>query len=169
MKKLFIVLILLFPFFNVYAAPLNDTKDDSLVTQTNSLNITNFEIIGFDINFDISKYEYTINIPDIINKLNIIVEGDNIEVEGAGAIDITGLDKVVVTIRNSEIEQNYIINLVRQDMSLAQANDNETLVSNSEYNIFVVILLILTIVLLIVTAILVILLKHKREKEIEIL
>ncbi|MBR3660845.1 MAG: hypothetical protein IKN63_02965 [Bacilli bacterium] len=170
MKKLLIVFILLFSFFNVLAAPVNDGIENTEVSE-NNLNITKFEIIGFNINFNVSKYEYTINIPDIINKINIVVEGDNIEVIGAGTIDITDLSETVVTIKSGDIEQNYTINLVRQDMSLVDNNNNneKTLVSDSEYNIFVVILLIITVILLVVTAILVILLKKKKEHEIEIL
>ena len=155
LKRILLLLIILVPFINVKAI------------ENENLKITKFEIIGYEINFDINKNEYTINIPNIINKLNIIVEGENIEVIGDGVVDITNTDSLQVIVKNDTLEKKYTINLVREDM--VNGNGNNITFNIENFDLTAIILLIISIILLIVTLILVIILKKKREKEIELL
>ena len=60
-----------------------ETKQEEKKEENKEIKITKFEIEGYKIDFDSSKTEYTLDIDNETKTLNIKVEGENIQVEGA--------------------------------------------------------------------------------------
>ena len=93
-----------------------ETKTAEPAKTIKPIEVTKFEIVGYDFNFDADTKSYTLNIDKNISKLYLIVEGNEISVEGNGIVDITDKDKVTLKIKNSDQEAEYTINLNKQSL-----------------------------------------------------
>ena len=77
------------------------------------LKVDKFEIIGYDLAFNVDKTQYELDILDGLNDLYIIVEGENLQVTGDKKVSILGKDKIEVEIKSEDISKKYIIKLNR--------------------------------------------------------
>ena len=93
--------------------------------ETPKLNITKFDIVGYDIKFDAEKLNYSIDISKSIKSLYIIVDGDNIEVIGDKKVDISGKDKITITVKNKDISKTYTIKLNRKEKVKIEKETNK--------------------------------------------
>ena len=80
------------------------------------IEVTKFEIVGYDLEFDSNTKSYTLNIGKEVSKLYLIVEGKDITADGTGIIDIANKDKVKFRLKNSDQEVEYTINLNKQSL-----------------------------------------------------
>ena len=80
------------------------------------IEVTKFEIVGYDLEFDSNTKSYTLNIGKEVSKLYLIVEGNDITADGTGIIDIANKDKVKFRLKNSDQEVEYTINLNKQSL-----------------------------------------------------
>ena len=80
------------------------------------IEVTKFEIVGYDLDFDSKTKSYTLNIGKEVSKLYLIVEGKDITSDGTGIIDIANKDKVTFRLKNSDQEVEYTINLNKQSL-----------------------------------------------------
>lgn len=92
-----------------------ETKEEVVEEIKEELKITKFEIVGYELLFNKEKYEYELEISSSVSDLYIIVEGENISVNGAGKVNIAGEKEIVVTITSGEAAYNYKIRLNRID------------------------------------------------------
>ena len=93
-----------------------ETKTAEPAKTVKPIEVTKFEIVGYDFKFDADTKTYTLNIDKNISKLYLIVEGKEISVEGNGIVDIADKDKVTLKIKNSDQEAEYTINLNKQSL-----------------------------------------------------
>ena len=80
------------------------------------IEVTKFEIVGYDLEFDSNTKSYTLNIGKEVSKLYLIVEGKDITADRTGIIDIANKDKVKFRLKNSDQEVEYTINLNKQSL-----------------------------------------------------
>lgn len=90
------------------------TTDKEPAKELKPLEITKFEVLGYDLKFDRDTKIYELKIDKNVTKLYLIVEGKDITIEGNGIVDITDKDKVTLKIKNSDQEVEYTINLKKQ-------------------------------------------------------
>ena len=81
------------------------------VVEEKKLNITKFEIVGYEILFSPDKYSYSIDVLDGVSDLYIIVEGEDIETTGTGRVSISGLNEITISVKYNEVVYNYKIKL----------------------------------------------------------
>jgi len=81
------------------------------VVEEKKLNITKFEIVGYEILFSPDKYSYSIDVLDGVSDLYIIVEGEDIETTGTGRVSISGLNEITITVKYNEVVYNYKVKL----------------------------------------------------------
>ena len=108
-----------------------ETKTAEPAKTVKPIEVTKFEIVGYDFNFDADTKTYTLTIDKNISKLYLIVEGKEISVEGNGIVDIADKDKVTLKIKNSDQEAEYTINLNKQSLG-----NSVTVSAKSKGNIF---------------------------------
>lgn len=102
----------------------NPTVEKEQPKEPKPLDITKFEILGYDIKFKNDVTNYELKIDKNLKKLYLVIEGNEITVEGNGIVDITNKDKIVVKIKNSEQEVDYTINLKKQALgAVVQTED----------------------------------------------
>lgn len=102
----------------------NPTVEKEQPKEPKPLDITKFEILGYDIKFKNDVTNYELKIDKNLKKLYLVIEGNEISVEGNGIVDITNKDKIVVKIKNSEQEVDYTINLKKQALgAVVQTED----------------------------------------------
>ena len=94
----------------------NNTKEEN-----KEMNITKFEIVGYDIGFDPNILEYSIDVADHVSKIYIIVKGDNFVATGDKEVNIVGKDSVEVSLKNYDKEVNYTIKINRGTTEAAVA------------------------------------------------
>ena len=115
------------------------------------IEITKFEIVGYELGFDVNKLNYDINILDGISDLYIVVEGKELDVTGAGKVSILGKESIEVTVKHKELEKKYTIKFNRlRNNDIISSSKNESKSDNKNNPIFIVttvIFLISTIVL----------------------
>lgn len=133
---------------------INDNPQDP-VKVVKEMSVTSFKIVGYDIDFDKNKYDYTIDVSENLKELYIIVDGDGIETIGDGVVNIINKDLITVTIKNDSFSYDYKIHINRVTNSISK-------VETKTNNIF----LYTTIFFGLTTLILLILLiKSKKKKE----
>ena len=141
-----------------------ETKQEEKKEENKEIKITKFEIEGYKIDFDSSKTEYTLDIDNETTTLNIKVEGENIQVEGAGEVNIENKNSIKITITKGSEKKEYTIKLNRLVENLAEEPKEEketittgkTIRKEEKINIFSILVPIIGIILLILNAILVI-------------
>lgn len=141
-----------------------ETKQEENKEENKEIKITKFEIEGYKIDFDSSKTEYTLDIDNETTTLNIKVEGENIQVEGAGEVNIENKNSIKITITKGSEKKEYTIKLNRLVEKLAEEPKEEketittgkTIRKEEKINIFSILVPIIGIILLILNAILVI-------------
>ena len=93
----------------------NNTTKKNTQTQTKPVEvvseITRFEVVGYDINFNKDIHNYEINVDENLKKLYIIVEGKNITTEGNKEVDISDKDEIVVKIKDTKETKEYNIKI----------------------------------------------------------
>lgn len=141
-----------------------ETKQEEKKEENKEIKITKFEIEGYKIDFDSSKTEYTLDIDNETTTLNIKVEGENIQVEGAGEVNIENKNSIKITITKGSEKKEYTIKLNRLVENLAEEPKEEketitigkTIRKEEKINIFSILVPIIGIILLILNTILVI-------------
>ena len=88
-----------------------EKKEEKTEIKEVKLDITKFDVVGYDLLFKENVYDYDLDILDNVSDLYIIVEGKDISVTGDKKVDIIGKKKIVVSIKNGDITKNYTINL----------------------------------------------------------
>ena len=117
------------------------------------IEITKFEIVGYELGFDVNKLNYDINILDGVSDLYIVVEGKELDVIGVGKVSILGKDSIEVTVKHKELEKKYTIKLNKiknSDIISSSKGSSEVKTETKNNPIFIVttvIFLISTIVL----------------------
>ena len=141
-----------------------ETKQEEKKEENKEIKITKFEIEGYKIDFDSSKTEYTLDIDNETTTLNIKVEGESIQVEGAGEVNIENKNSIKITITKGSEKKEYTIKLNRLVENLAEEPKEEketittgkTIRKEEKINIFSILVPIIGIILLILNTILVI-------------
>ena len=117
------------------------------ITET-IIDITKFQIVGYDINFNKDVFEYTIDVYNTVKELYLIVEGNEIEVS-QGLISIDGKDSITVPIKKNDKELIYTIKINRI------TNENNSTVptqdTSSSYKGLKISIIVVSVVLLIET------------------
>jgi mannose-6-phosphate isomerase-like protein (cupin superfamily) len=75
--------------------------------------ITNFKIVGYDIDFSEEVTNYTVSIDQNVSELYILVEGENISVINDKLVDIKDKDSISVEVKGIDKEDIYTININR--------------------------------------------------------
>lgn len=108
-----------------------ETKTTEPAKTVKPIEVTKFEIVGYDFTFDPDTKTYTLNIDKNISKLYLIVEGNDITSDGTGIVDIADKDKVTFKLKNSDQEVEYTINLNKQTLG-----NSVSVVAKDKGNIF---------------------------------
>ena len=87
------------------------TTTEATTIAPSDISINNIKIVGYSLDFDKNKIEYTINVDKDTNELYVIVEGDNLEVEGDGLIDIKDKDSFDIKVKQGGSELTYKIKI----------------------------------------------------------
>ena len=87
------------------------TTTEATTIAPSDISINNIKIVGYNLEFDKNKNEYTINVDKDTNELYVIVEGDNLDVEGNGLIDIKDKDSFDIKVKQGGSELTYKIKL----------------------------------------------------------
>ena len=137
----------------------NVEKEDKKLIQTKEkLKITKFEIVGYNVKFDVNQKEYLIDILENTTDLYVIIEGDNIEVSQQGKINIKNKDLIEISISNQDVKNTYKIKLNRV------SKEKKTEVEIKDKSILFILILVFIIVM---TSIIIIINKiKKRRREI---
>ena len=91
----------------------NVEKEEKSIQTKEKLKITKFEIVGYNVKFNVNKKKYLIDILENTTELYVIIEGDNIEVSQQGKINIKNKDSFEITISNQDVKNTYKIKLNR--------------------------------------------------------
>ena len=91
----------------------SDNKSDNKKEEKKEIDVKRFEIVGYDITFNKNISEYSINVDKGVNKLYIIVEGNDFDATGDKEVDIKDKDYVTVLLSNSDEKKEYKININR--------------------------------------------------------
>lgn len=74
-------------------------------------------VVGYDLNFDINSYFYDINLKNNEDKLDIVINPDNIQSNIVGNSDLVDNSKIIITVFTSSGERSYTINIHKEDDS----------------------------------------------------
>ena len=137
----------------------NVEKDEkNQIKSKENLKITKFEIVGYNVKFDVNKKEYLIDILENTTDLYVIIEGDNIEVSQQGKINIKNKDLIEISISNQDVKNTYKIKLNRiskEKIPKVEAKDKSIL-----FILILVFIIVMTSIIIIVNKI------KKRRREI---
>ena len=128
-----------------------DTKKKTEVVSE----ITKFEVVGYDLEFNKDKTNYEIEVNENVKKLYIIVEGKNITVEGNKEVSIVDKDEIKVKIKETKETKEYSIKLVKKSFAKEEepienpVTANDTTKENSNnINLFAITTILLTIIVI---------------------
>jgi len=93
----------------------NKEEEKQEVKEEPKLKINKFYVVGYDINFNLDKLDYAIDINKDVKAIYIVVEGTDLEVEGDKEINIVGKNRVVVRVKSGSTIEEYTIKLNRID------------------------------------------------------
>ena len=122
------------------------------------LTITKFEIVGYNVKFNVNKKKYLIDILENTTELYVIIEGDNIEVSQQGKINIKNKDLIEISISNQDVKNTYKIKLNR--VSKEKKTEVETKDKSILFILILVFIIVMTSIIIIVNKI------KKRRREI---
>ena len=94
------------------------------VKEEPKLKINKFYVVGYDINFNLDKLDYAIDINKDVKAIYIVVEGTDLEVEGDKEINIVGKNRVVVRVKSGSTIEEYTIKLNRIDKEEKEKKNN---------------------------------------------
>ncbi len=121
--------------------------------------ITKFEVVGYDLEFNKDKIDYEIEINENVKKLYIIVEGKNITVEGNKEVSIVDKNEVKVKIKETKETKEYTIKLKKisnvkeeekekiEENPITSSDDKDSNNSNNS-NIFLITTILLVFIVL---------------------
>ena len=92
------------------------------------MEITNFEIVGYDIDFDVNKGEYSIDIDKSIDSVYILVEGKNFTATGDKKVKIDNLTQTIVTLKDDVKEVSYTIKFNKKEPIIETKTEKETII-----------------------------------------
>lgn len=95
-----------------YVAPKPKPKE------IKEMKINSFEIVGYDINFDVNTLEYLINVHPDVKKIYINIKGENFTSSGDKIVNIEGKDSVVVSLKDDVKTLNYTIKINRIETAI---------------------------------------------------
>ena len=133
-------------------------KEEKQVKSKEKLKITKFEIVGYNVKFDVNKKEYLIDILENTTDLYVIIEGDNIEVSQQGKINIKNKDLIEISISNQDVKNTYKIKLNR--VSKEKIQKVETKDKSILFILILVFIIVMTSIITIVNK------RKKRRREI---
>lgn len=116
----------------VVSESTDQTPGTPNVQETKHLNITKLEVVGYDINFDINKSEYTINVDSNVNKIFILAECEECNITGNDEVNIEGKSQVFVTFKNNEEERMYTININREENVVTPSEQDSDVIVTPE-------------------------------------
>ena len=90
-----------------------EKKEEVKESKKEEIKITKFEIEGYKIDFDSNTYEYTIDVDSETTTIDIKVEGNDIDVVGAGTINIEDKDSIKIVITKGTEKKEYTIKINR--------------------------------------------------------
>ena len=88
-------------------------KPTPVKTEPKKMSIERFEIVGYPIDFEVNKQEYTIDVSDKIDKLYIIVEGSNFTATGNKEVSIKDKNEITVSLKDEVETKDYVIKINR--------------------------------------------------------
>ena len=126
-------------------------KTEPTTKKIKELEVSKFEIVGYDISFDKDVLEYSIDVAPNVDELYILVDGKDIKATGTKKVSIEGKDSVVVNLNNGSKSVNYKINIrrVEQTASVPEVKEvvKEVVKENNLYKYTSIILLVVCIIL----------------------
>ncbi len=131
------------------------------VVVVKEMKVNTFDIVGYNINFDVNVTDYTIEVSPNVEELYIIVNGDDINVTGDKEVDIKDKNEIVVTLQNETDTKDYTIHINRTASTETTPIPTKPTETKSN-NLFLYTTVGLAIVCLILT---IVLLKAKSPKE----
>ena len=144
----------------------NASNDNSKQPDVKSINITRFEVVGYNIDFNAELYKYDLNVYEDVTKLYIVVEGENFTIEGNKEVDIKDKDEITVTLSNSSEKKEYKIKINRigknKDTDCLNTVESNKECKDKDYK---VVLIVMTIFMVLSLVLLVIVGKNLKDKK----
>ena len=75
------------------------------------MSITKFEVVGYDLNFNVNTTEYTIDVDKNVKKLYVLIEGKNYTASGDKVVNIENKDSFNVSLKDDNGTKTYTIKL----------------------------------------------------------
>ena len=133
------------------------------------MSVRKIEIVGYEINFQEKIYEYTINVPQSVNELYVIVDGDNYSAVNDKKVDIRNKDFFEIILSNENETKKYKVNIKRENPEntdvITDTNNCPNNNSNDNNSSINYVVILLDIVNLIAIIALIIILKPKKTVE----
>ena len=135
---------------------VTEENESEIVVVKKQSKITNFHIVGYDIDFSKDKMSYDLNVPSDLKELYILVEGEGITVSNDKIVNIENKSYITVAVRADDKSINYRINLKREK---SEIKDN----ANTKKKSFIEKIPLLSNIILVIALIL-LFLKYKKAK-----
>jgi len=120
------------------------------------------EIEGYDFPFEKNRYEYSLEIGENVNQLNIIATpSDEISVQVNGNANLKNNSKIVINVVDDDGSSTYTINIVKRSSTPAPEPIKEDKQKDNSYIIWICLGIAL---LLVLTTIVIIILVNKKKK-----
>ena len=89
------------------------TEQQTTVPAPTKIEISEFKIVGYNIDFNSDQKEYTIDVSETVDELYVIVNGNDIEVLNSGVVNIKDKESIDITVKKDNQEVVYKIYLER--------------------------------------------------------
>ena len=100
---------------------------EAVVTET-VINVSKIKIVGYDFQFDPNKYVYDLRVGTDVDELYVMVDGEDIEVEGQGIVDISDKNSFTITAKRGDASVEYKFNLLRGSvLGVGEVSNNAVL------------------------------------------
>ena len=89
------------------------------------MNITKFQVVGYDLDFKKDVLEYSINVDKNVKSLYILIEGSNYTATGNKVVNIENKDSIKVTLKDDKETKEYTIKINRTSSEASKENIKE--------------------------------------------
>lgn len=90
------------------------------------MNITKFQVVGYDLNFKPDVMEYQIDVDKNVKSLYILIEGSNYTASGNKVVNIENKDSIKVTLKDDKETKVYTIKLNKTSNEGVKEQPKET-------------------------------------------
>ena len=152
--------------------PITGTKKITITVKKPTpkvMKVTKIDVVGYDINFDATKMEYTIDVDPDLKKVYVITSCENCTVSGDKTVNIENVDSFKVKFANGSDIKEYVIKINKKKANTVQTIETpkETAkpkeVVKSEPNLYIYTTIILGIGCAILSVLLIMSKKNKKE------